>query len=50
MASPSLARISDATHSILTTATSPADLERSPLVLLGVQTTKEVDHWSRALL
>lgn len=47
---PSLARISGATHGILATATSPTDLERSPLALLGVQTTEEVDRWSRELV
>ena len=47
---PSLARMTGAAHSILATAISPADLERSPLALLGVQTTEEVDHWSRALV
>ena len=47
---PSLARISGATHGILASAVSPADLERSPLALLRVETTEEADQWSRALV
>ena len=47
---PSLTRISGATHGILATATSPTDLDYSPLALLEIQTTEEVDRWSRALV
>lgn len=47
---PSLARLSGATHGILATATSPADLERSPLALLGVETTQETARWGHALV